>query len=194
MDKEALAIESVRQFVWSGFYDADGIVEMIDEAVFSPGEIDHCWLRVRIEEEFRSKRAVEPTWPAITDCDRLDQVFETLERQGILALQNAGYTQDNGLDDVTQFYHEAGGEQSDIAGYCFYHGQDLERVMEDGDLHLTFGDILGDDEKGISIGSRIKHALQAAGFTVVWDGSIKTRLLVKGVKWQRRGPDPTEET
>jgi hypothetical protein len=65
--------------------------------------------------------------------------------------------------------------------------------MEGGDLQLTFGDILGGDEKGIEIGSRIKHALETAGFTVVWDGSIKTRLLVKGIKWQRRAPDPTEE-
>ncbi|WP_149114961.1 DUF6891 domain-containing protein [Limnoglobus roseus] len=178
MDKEAVAVESVRQFVWSGFYDADGIVEMIDEAVLSPGELDHGWLRARIEEEFRKKRADELAWPAITDCDRLDQVFELLEQQGILALQNAGYTQDNGLDDVTQFYHEAGGEQSGIGGYCFYHGQDLERVMENGDLHLTYGDIRGDDEKGIEIGRRIKRALETAGFTVVWDEAIKTRLLV----------------
>src|SRR5262249_16694921 len=90
MDKEAIAIQSVRQYAWSEFYDADGIVEMIDEAVFSPGEIDHRWLRVQIEEEFRKKKAVEPTWPAVTDCDRLDQAFESLERQGILTLQNAG--------------------------------------------------------------------------------------------------------
>ena len=193
MDKEALAIESIRQYVWSGFFDADEIVEMIDEAVLRPGEIDHSWLRVQIAEEFRKKRAAEPTWPAVTDCDWVDQVFESLERQGILSLQNAGYTQDNGIDDVTQFYYEAGGEQSDIVGYCFYHGQDLERVMEDGDLGLTFGDILGGDEKGVEIGRRIKLAFETAGFTVVWDESIETRLLVKGINWQRRGPGPTED-
>ncbi len=166
MDKAALAIESLRQYVWSGFFDANEIVEMIDEAVFRPGEIDHSWLRVQIEEEFRKKRAAEPTWPAVTDCDRLDQVFDSLERQGILSLQNAGYTQDNGIDDVTQLYYEAGGEQSDIVGYCFYHGQDLERVMEDGDLGLTFGDILGGDEEGVEIGRRIKLTFESAGFTV----------------------------
>ena len=48
MDEEALAIESIRQYVWSGFYDADGVVEMLEEAVFCGGEIDHGWLRVQM--------------------------------------------------------------------------------------------------------------------------------------------------
>jgi hypothetical protein len=33
MFDEALALESVRQHVWSGFHDADDIVEIIDEAL-----------------------------------------------------------------------------------------------------------------------------------------------------------------
>jgi hypothetical protein len=187
MDIEAVARDAVRRYVWSGFYDTDGIVEIIDESIFEPGQIDLDWLRAEIMTAFRKKQAEERTWPSTTDCDRLDQVFASLEQQGIMALQNAGYTQSDGISDVTQFYHEAGGEQSDIVGYCFYHGQDLERVMESGELWLTYGDILGEDEKGVEIGRRIKHALEGVSFTVEWDGSIKTRLLVKGIKWQRRG-------
>jgi hypothetical protein len=185
MDDRAVALEAVRRYVWSGFYDTDEIVEIIDESIFEPGKIDRSWLRAEIKKAFRRKAAEERTWPNKTDCDRLDQVFDSLERQGIMALQNAGYTQSDGISDVTQLYHEAGGDQSDIVGYCFYHGQDLERVMESGELWLTYGDILGDDEKGVEIGRRIKQVLEGAGFTVEWDGSIKTRLLVKEIKWQK---------
>jgi uncharacterized protein DUF6891 len=187
MDNRASALDAVRRYVCSGFYDTDEIVEIIDESVFRPGEIDKTWLRAEIRKAFRTKKTEEKSWPATTDCDRLDQVFAALEAQGIMALQNAGYEQSDGIADVTQFYQEAGAEQSDIVGYCFYHGQDLERVMQSGQLWLTYGDILGDDEKGVEIGQRIRRALEEAGFAVEWDESIKTRLLVKGIKWQRRG-------
>jgi len=52
---------------------------------------------------------------------------------------------------------------------------------------LTFGAIDGDDSKGEEVGHRIKVVFEVAGFNVEWGGSIKTRLLVKGIKWQRRG-------
>lgn len=188
MDNEAVALDAIRRYVWSGMHDADEIVEIIDESILEPGQIDQGWLRAEIDKAFRQKWTEEQTWPEVTDCDRLDQVFEALEEQGILALQNAGYTQSDGLSDVAQFYHQAGGERSGIEGYCFYHRQDLERVMESGELWLAFGHVSGEGEPGVEIGRRIKRAFEATGFAVEWDGSIKTRLLVKGIRWQRRGP------
>lgn len=186
MSKEAKAQEAVRRYVWSGFYGTDEIIEIIDESIFRPGEIDQTWLRGEIKKAFRKKRAEEKKWPEVTDCDRLDEVFETLEEQGILALQNACYTQDDGLADIAQFYEEEGGEDSGIEGYCFYHGQDLERVMDSGELWLTFGHVDGDAEQGVAIGRRIQEVFAKAGFDVLWDGSINTRLMVKGIHWQRR--------
>jgi hypothetical protein len=53
-------------------------------------------------------------------------------------------------------------------------------------LWLTFGDIGGDDDKGTHIGHRIKKAAESKGFKVDWGGSIKTRLLIKGIHWKRR--------
>src|SRR5262245_22315258 len=96
-DKEAVAIESVRRSVRSGFYDPGALVAIIDESIFEPNEIDQGWLRAQVEQEFRRKRAEEAAWPDVTDCDRLDRVFESLENQGIMALQNAGQTQSDGL-------------------------------------------------------------------------------------------------
>jgi ankyrin repeat protein len=60
--------------------------------------------------------------------------------------------------------------------------------MESGDLWLAFGHFSGKKKLGVDIGRRIKHALEAAGFAVEWNGSIDRRLLVKGFRWQRRSP------
>lgn len=186
-ESEALARKYVRQLVWSGFFTRDEVVERIEEAVLYDGEADPDWLRGRIEDEQRRKAAEEADWPAVTDCDRLDRAFQSLARQGILALQNAGYTDSDGLEDVTQAYSEAGHERSGVIGYCFYHGQNLERVMETCELSLCYGDILGEDERGVEIGHRVEKALRDAGFAVEWNGSIQSRLLVKGIEWRRRG-------
>ncbi len=189
MDNEAAATEAVHRFVWSGFYRAREIASIIEEEMFAPGEIERRWLRGIIKEEFRKKRDAEAGWPEVTDCDRLDVVFEAMNEHGIVALQNAGYTQSDGISDVTEYYEEAGGTDSHIVAFCFYHGQDLERVVDSGELFLTFGDINGDDNKGANVGRRIQGMLQQAGFSVEWDGTIKTRILIKDMKWQRRGDD-----
>jgi hypothetical protein len=113
-------------------------------------------------------------------------VFETLEAQGVIALHDAGLTKSDGIEDVTEAYEDAGGEESGIVGYCSYHGQDLEHVMASGDLWLAFGDIHGDDGRGVEIGRRIKRALEDTGFTVEWGESVRERILVRGIRWQRR--------
>lgn len=184
MDKKTEAIHAVRDLVWAGFYDAEEIAIIIEEDL---GE-DRNWLRQEAEKEMARKRAEEATWPATTDCDRLDRVFNTLEAQGILALQDAGLTKSGGIADVTEAYEDAGAEASGIVGFCFYTGQDLEYVMESGQLWLAFGDIRRDDNRGVEIGRRIKHALEDAGFTVEWSGSVGIRILVKSFRWQRRSP------
>ena len=188
MGEEAQTVEYIQRYVQSGFYTPDEVERIVGQDVFD-GKLNAKWLRTAIEQAYSQKRAEEAMWPTETDCDRLDAVFETLERRGIIALQNAGYTQSDGLSDVSEVYNEAGGEESEFDGYCFYHGQDLERVIESGNLYLGFGAADGNDDKGAEIGHRIKGVFEAAGFTVEWNGSIKSRLLVTGIRWQRRGPE-----
>jgi Domain of unknown function (DUF6891) len=181
-----VAAEYVRKHVWGGFYDQEEIIDILTEDVFPDVELDAAWLRQQVQREIRNKKAQAATWDEVTDCDRLDHTFDYLESQGIIALQNAGYTQSDGISDVSEAYHEAGGEKSDVVGYCFYHGQDLERVVKTGQLYLTYGAIDGDDDRGTEIGRRIKEALEEQGFSVRWSGSIRDRLEINGIKWQRR--------
>ena len=63
--------------------------------------------------------ATVTTWPAVTDCDRLDQAFAALNARGIIALQNAGYTQSDGYGDISQSYDERTSTDMLVAGYTY---------------------------------------------------------------------------
>jgi hypothetical protein len=185
MGQEAEAAGYIDRYVRSGFHTPHEIREIVGEDIFE-GKLDDQLLRAMIAQATTQQLAEEATWPAETDCDRLDATFATLEGQGVIALQNAGYTQSDGLSDVAEVYHDAGDEESGFDGYCFYTEQDLNRVIKSGDLYLAFGAADGKDDKGVEVGHRIKRALEGAGFLVEWNGSITTRLRVTGIRWQRR--------
>lgn len=178
----------IRTDVWSGEYDEDEVALIIEENLTEDDEIDAAWMREAIRREFAAKRKEEKTWPKVTDFDRLELAFLTLEQQGVIALHIAGFTQSDGLDDVVQTYHEAGAEKPNYSGHCFYTTQDMERALDGGGLCIGFGHLSGDDDKGVDVGNRLRVALEQAGLEVSWDGTIRKRLYIEGFKWQRRGP------
>ncbi|QIF01028.1 hypothetical protein [Roseimicrobium sp. ORNL1] len=189
LSNEQYALMRVRYYVWSGFYSSQDIEDILYKDDFRPGQIDVDWVRTCIDHEFATKLEQQLEWPEETDCDRLDEAFAALEHLQMIALQNAGLTQSDGMEDVSEVWHERGGEKSRIVGYCFYHAQDLERVIKGKVLQLTFGDIGGDDEKGVAIGNMVCDAFRRLGFTVVWNEDIKTRIQIPGIAWKRRTPE-----
>ncbi|HUH84741.1 MAG TPA: hypothetical protein VLX85_09015 [Stellaceae bacterium] len=182
------AAQQLRTLVWSGFYEADEIFEIVTEYEDELGAEDAAWAESAIARAVEERRAAEKTWPAVTDCDRLDQAFAALESAGIIALHNAGYTLSDGTSDVSEAYHERGGKSSGISGYCFYHGQDVERAVAGQGLDLAFGDIEGDAAKGVAIGRRIVAELTRQGLAVEWSGAVEKRLFIPLFDWRRRGP------
>jgi len=192
MDKDADATAFIRRYVRSGYHDAAAIAEIVAEAVYYPELPDPDWLHRQIQQAFQVKKQDEVNWP-ITDCDKLDRVFRTLESQGILVLPNAGMTLSDGHTAIGEAWAARGGDDSGFVGYCFFHGQDLDRVLETGDLYLAFGGLANEGQSAaprdleIDVGKRILGELRAAGFLVVWNGTLEARILVKGINWQRRG-------
>lgn len=187
-DNREHAKQKIVHYVWAGFHSSADIERILLEDVFQPGDIDPDWVRSGIDGEFATKLEQELDWPDKTDCDRLDEAFSELEGRHLIALQNAGHTQSDGMEDMSQVWHERGGAESGIVGYCFYHGQDLERAVKGGPLYLTYGDIGGDDARGTAMGELICAVMVNHGFTVEWDGNIKTRIQIPGIKWKRRTP------
>src|SRR5690242_18329170 len=97
-DEESDAIAVATRWVWSGFCDRDAIEEQLPDVLEDEGNAALV-MRV-VDQEFERKRREERGWPAQTDCDRLDTLFEELNRRRILAFQNAGYTIADGESDI----------------------------------------------------------------------------------------------
>lgn len=178
----------IRCFVWSGENDAEEVALMIEDQLGEKDEVDEDWLQEAIRREFAAKRKEEKTWPKVTDCDLLDRAFEALEQQGIIALHIAGYTQSAGLWEVEEEYRDADREKSNYAGHCFYTEQDLECALDGGGLWIGFGHLSGNDARGIEAGHLVRAALEHEGLKVEWDGTIGSRLFLKGFRYQRRSP------
>lgn len=175
-------LDSIKTWVWSGFYTPEEVDEMIDDIL--EDDADEDFLRAQVVPEFERKLAEEASWPAKTDCDCLDTAFETLNSSGIIALQNAGYTMSDGLSDVSEVLHQRG--LSGIKGYCFYHGQDLERAVFGGGLMIAFGSLDDHKTSKAEVGAAVKKTLEDQGLQVEWNGDAQTRLNIPNIDWKRR--------
>jgi len=181
----------VRTWIWSGFYDPEGIDELIHDIVADGG--DDGAARGRLSaiagSEFAAKADAERSWPAETDCDRLDDAFLALESLGIIALQNAGLTQSDALADVNGEFEDRD-RPDNFFGYCFYHGQDVERAVAGDGLWIAFG-VFREDARtdAAAVGRLVKDTLERHGLAVDGSGAANGRLQVK-IDWKRRGPGP----
>lgn len=190
--QESLA--KIREMVWggwtapaqSGFVLFDEYLEVED---VSPS--DRQWLEARLAEEWTRKREAEKTWPEKVEYDRLHAAYARMWDKNMVAIHLAGYTMSDGISDVSEEWHIGGGAKSGLVGYCFYHGQDLERAVENGDLYLAFGS-LGDpstEERVLAAGRIVADALTQEGLPFQWDGTTKQRILVRFGQWRKRSPE-----
>ncbi len=111
----------------------------------------------------------------------LPGAFAQLRRSGIIALQNAGYTQSDGWSDVAEKREQAERAGQTVRGAVFYHGQDAARARAGGVLYLAFGSFADDpahEPESIALGREVCTVLEAHGMTVQWDGSIGSRIAV----------------
>jgi hypothetical protein len=180
-------IEEIAVLIRTGFYDKDRLMEIVCEELYEPGELDADEVSAAIDAQHTEWLSEKKGWPARTDCDRLDDAFAALEKRGIIAMQNAGYTQSDGYDDFREAY-ESHPRKSAIVGYCFYHEQDLEHALHGDGLFFAFGpvDPKAEETKGPEIGNIVREELERVGFTVDWDGTFAKRLSVPKFVWQRR--------
>lgn len=189
-DKSMLSAETKEEIallVRTAFYGKDRMLEILCEEMHEPGELDPNEVSIAIEAELAKLSAEQKSWPKVTDCDRLEAAFAALEKRGVIALHNAGYTQSDGHDDFREAYSR-NPNKSSIVGYCFYHGQDVERAIHGGGLYFAFGPVDSSQEKigGPVVGKIVREELERSGLQVDWDGTFATRLNVPKFNWQRR--------
>ena len=180
-------IDEITTLVRSGFYTRDQLACIFCEERYAPGELEADEVLTAIDAALATWEEEKRSWEGVTDCDRLDAAFAALNERGIIAIQNAGYTQSDGYDDFLEAYANCE-DKSNIQGYCFYHGQDLEHAVRGRALFLAFGPADPDQEesKGPEIGQIVKEEMERAGLSVDWDGTFARRLSIPDLKWQKR--------
>ncbi|WP_417861727.1 DUF6891 domain-containing protein [Vreelandella venusta] len=175
-------LDAIKVHVWGGFDTPEDIQEMIADLLEEGA--DEEMLREPVSIEFKKKREAEKSWPQVTDLDRLDGVFQALNANGILCLHNAGYTMSDGHEDSNEALSAY--PQGEFYGYCFYHGQDLERAVSGDGLMLAYDHVNGDVPEKIEVAETIQQALEKAGFTVEWDGTTNQRINIPKFDWKHR--------
>ncbi len=182
-ESDKYILESIRVLVWSGFATWEDVQQMIDDLLEE--DANEGMLRSAVDPEFDKKEAAEATWPEMTDCDRLTAAFAELEADGFAAIENAGMTMSDGLDDTLEVYQRLGKEQ--VHSYCFYHGQDMERAINGGGLMIAFGHFSSDTEAKMAAGKKVCQLLKKHGLRPAWEEDPEKRIYVPEFDWKRRG-------
>lgn len=102
-----------------------------------------------------------------------------LKEHGILFLNNYWCCQSCAGSSLTIDFEN--GDLNDYFGYCYYHNQDLEGFEKNGKLYLAWGCLLDgfNDNNVTEIGNKIVEIAQKHNFTINWNGSTATRIIIQ---------------
>lgn len=130
------------------------------------------------------RRRLETSWTEPTDCDRLDQAFAELEREGIVAGQNLLCCLTCARAEIAVLMGQKKASGHAIRGHVLYHEQDTARVPY-GQLLLAFGSTENDDQHTVGIGRRIVEVSQKSGLRTEWNDDPNARIVVH-LTWRKR--------
>ena len=177
--------EQLRLLIWSGFFNEDDLEEYLSDFDHDQEARQFAGALAGFARgQFAAKREAEARWPKRTDPDRIDTAFVRLQGSGILGLANAGYTMSDAHDDAWAVIDSAA--PGTYRGYCFYHGQDVERVVEGGPLWLGFDVVAGGAEAKLEVGREVVAAMRAEGLQTSWNDDPERRIDLTGLDWKRR--------
>ena len=181
-DVDDYILDKIKVHVWGGFDSEDDIQDIITDIL--EDDANEEMLRKSVNLEFEKKREAEKSWPSVTDVDRLEQVFQVLKNKGVLCLHNAGYTMSDGHSDASEEISNY--PKGSFYGYCFYHGQDLERAVFGHGLMIAFDHIEGDVPDKLKVAMAVADELKKNGFEIEWDGSTDKRINIPKFDWKNR--------
>ncbi|MCA9642538.1 MAG: hypothetical protein H6718_19810 [Polyangiaceae bacterium] len=144
--------------------------------------------------------AEQSDWPEETDCDRLDEVQDELQEDGIVFWQASPCcntcSQSELPDRLREIDEDDPGFAKECRGYAFFHDQSLpDELLENSQLlvYLSYGwfpdkDDVSETEyakQALAIGEEVCDALESAGFRVDWTGDLSKKIGLH-INWQRR--------
>ncbi|MEM8891922.1 MAG: hypothetical protein AAGD28_28340 [Bacteroidota bacterium] len=189
-ENEGFIYESIFNQVRMGFLSISEIKENIVEEIEDNGfeaEISGQWALEHVEREVKKLWEDSKNWKQPTDTQRLNEAFDELCKQNIIALHKAGFTTSEGEYEVVEVERSLREHQVISDGYCFYHEQDLSRAItpENPSLYLAYQKVDNSDEKvTLEVGKKVAKVLRDKGFEVAWDEDVGQKILIPNFSWQ----------
>lgn len=187
----AKVLEDLRAFiayrVREGFESVHEIVENTADYALGKYERDDLQPEIRriTAELLAAHRAEQAGWEGTTDCDRLDEAFAALNRQGIVARQDFSSCNKCGFTEIWDEVEEEE-KQQPVEGYVFYHLQATETAIESGQLLMAYGCVEEDEATFVRVANRIVAELRRVGLNASWGGTAYHPIVVDGIVWRRR--------
>ncbi|ASS49190.1 MAG: hypothetical protein A3D31_04325 [Candidatus Fluviicola riflensis] len=182
--------DRIEKRILIGFEDPE---EFIPDIIYEVNEqqwkapVPTSWIRKTTMQLYTSHLAKSKEWSGETDVKRLAEVFNTLCKDGILALHRPGYTRENAIEEVFSVMEDMVLSPELIKGFCFYCGENVDKLIySDSTLHIGFNSILIDDSDfAIAIGTTIVERLREKGFMVEWEGTMESCICVLQFRWKK---------
>jgi hypothetical protein len=156
----------------SGFFSSDEILEILEDE-FMEEEVDFSSFAV---PQFDSANA---------NFAKLEEAFSALALENVVAIHNCGYDIEEGVADAFELFVHLKNNKFDPDGFCFYAFEDVEQVIYDDALKITFGDFENDEKKALEIGNIVEKCLKSAGFDINWDGTLNNQIEIVSFKWDK---------
>lgn len=179
--------DMIRRDVASGFYDEDAILTNAAgafEEEFEPAELRRT-AQQQLREALADHAEAQRGWPDRTDCDRLDDAFDALEADGVIARQHFSCCGTCGSSEIWDEINAAQTAGRPARGYAFYHMQDTESAADGAGLYLNYGACEEGEAAALAVARDIVNQLEAHGLRTDWDGSWDRRIAV-ALDWKRR--------
>jgi tetratricopeptide (TPR) repeat protein len=184
IDTEAEAY--IARKIAAGFDEPAQIAELAADIY----EADPLHCEALVDQATAALERARLTWPAVTDCDRLDRAFGDLDASGIVARQHFACCNTCGNAEMTDVVHDERELGRTIDGYVFYHWQDTDAAVGGHGLHLRFHAVSHRAAETSAIGKRVVEALRAHGLSSAWDGDPERTIALPSFDWRRRSLPP----
>src|SRR5690606_9306128 len=188
-EDQQFIFDSIYTQVRSGFYSLEDIQNNIIEEIEDNGfedEISEDWAYKQINAVNEELLKESESWGENTQTNRLIAAFDELAESKIIALHYTGYTMDDGEYEVIEVERTLNDNNEKSEGYCFYHGQDLERAVRGDGLNISFQKINNEsDVVSKEIAKKIVAVLEKHDLKVDWNGKASSKILLPEFKWQR---------
>ncbi len=179
-------LEQVKLDVQIGFEQEEELFESIVEIFCDEESLDASWLRTEISKRLSHHLKQAESWQRPTDFERLSNVFDQLNLEGIVSLHKAGFTRQDAEGDCTEIMDKLRSLRINVKGYCYYHAQDVERLIDGQEgLMLGYDGFEQNDDLAMHVARRIVEELRKNQFDVKWSGSLDSRIEIVSFDWKK---------